>query len=440
MQQYNVSEGRDEAATAGVYLEETVKALGLYTTFGIRQDVASAFGSQVKKAPPSYPKFDFSYPVSDQSFFPQQPWISVLRLRLAYGQSGNQASQTAVLNNYTLSQAVFPGAQSATGAIVVSQLGNANLKPERGIEWEGGFDGSFLDNERVHLEVTMYRKFTRDAIQSFSLAPSYGVTSLSQYVNIGDVQNRGLEWTLATKILDTRTISWDVSILGTRNSNKLVHKSPTLNVNGPSNTSLQEGYPVFGFWGSLVESYNDLNGDHILAPSEIKFSSPVFLGAPYPRGAYTYVSSVGLWNNAVRVSANIHQEVGKSTQLFVGGLYYGTGNFYPRAAVDRTAPLAQQAAYIQAALNNAAYLTTASSIRLNELSISYNVPPALTRKTLHASSLAIVVAGRNLGLWSSYAGKDPNVDTSGSLGEANEDNALGIPPTRDWTLRFNLGL
>lgn len=436
-QQYAVTESRDEAATAGIYLEETVGLFGVYNTFGIRRDVASAFGREIKtESPPYYPKLDLSYPISDKSFFPKQPYISSLRLRLAYGQSGNQASQTAVLNNYSVSQVTYGGTTSATNSVLVTQLGNPFLKPEKTTEWEGGVDVSFFENERVHAEVTMYRKFTHDAIISLPLAPSYGQDNLSQYVNLGNVENRGLEVSLTTKLLDTRAVNWDLVLNGTKNTNKLVHKSPLLNVAGPLNTQFREGYPLYGYWGAPVESYADANGDGFLEQNEIKFGSQEYLGAPYPKGEVTYASNLGLWNGAIRIHANLDQILGQTTQLLVGN----SGNYHPRAAVDRTAPLAQQAAYIQAVVNNNAYIGTSSSVRLNELSVTYTVPAATARRLLRVSSLAVTLAGRNLALWTNYAGKDPNVDTSGLFGEATQDNSLGTPQPREWALRFTLGL
>lgn len=434
-QQYAVAESRDEAATAGIYLEETVNAFGLYTTFGVRQDVASAFGGQVTKSPPNYPKFNFSYPLSDQGFFPKQSFVSSLRLRLAYGQSGNQASQTAILNQYSLNQITYPGSTVANNSVLVSQLGNSNLKPEKGTEWEGGFDVSFLDNERVHAEVTLYRKYTRDAIVALPLAPSYGEDNLNQYVNLGNVENRGLEVQVTTKLIDTRSLAWDLTINGSKNSNKLVHRASTLNVNGPLNTQFREGYPLYGYWGLPVLSYGDANGDGFLEQNEVAFGQQVYMGAPYPKGELTYSTGISLWNGNLRFNALLDQVIGQTTQLTV----YYSGNYFPRAAVDRTAPLGQQAAYIQAALNNNTYLGTSSTVRLNELSATYNVPVRIVRQ-VHAQSLSVTLAGRNLALWSSYAGKDPDVDTSGLLGEASQDNGLGTPQPRSWALRFNLGL
>jgi hypothetical protein len=217
-----------------------------------------------------------------------------------------------------------------------------------------------------------------------------------------------------------------------------VHKSPDLNVNGPLNTQFVEGYPLFGYWGVPVESYNDVNRDSILAPSEIKFGSPVFMGAPYPKREVTYQSGLTFFGGMLGVNASLDQITGQATPLLIGNS--GASGILPRAAVDRTAPLAEQAAYIQALLNNRSYILTTSSVRLNELSVTYNMPVSMARRIFHVHSAALTFAGRNLALWSNYAGKDPNVDTSGLFGDATQDSGLGTPQPRMFTFRFNLGL
>ena len=438
-QMFAVSESRDNAATAGVYIEETISLFGIYYTLGVRHDVASAFGSTVTKSPPNYPKFNFSYPLSEQSFFPKQSVVSSLRLRLAYGQSGNQASQTAVLNNYALTPIELING-STTSTVLVTQLGNSGLRPERGTEWEGGFDISFLDNERAHAEVTVSRKYTRDEIVALTLAPSFGVDNRSQFYNLGDVDDRSFETSFSARVLDTRAVSWNVSFHTTKNTNKLVKLAKGVNANGPLNTQFRAGYPVFGYWGAPVEGYADINGDSILAPSEITFGPQSYMGAPYPKGELGYQSDLSLWNGVLRFNVNINQVVGQTTQLQVANQVYNSSSYLPRAAVDRRASLAQQAAYVEAVLNNDTYLGTSSAVRLNELSATYNVPARITQRFLRAQSLGITLAGRNLAVWSSYAGKDPNVDTSGLFGEATLDNGTGTPQPRIWVLRFNLGL
>jgi len=434
-QPYALTEDQDEAATAGWYVEETINAFGFYTTLGRRQDVASAFGGQVNKSPPNYPKFNFSYPLSEQSFFPKQPYVTNLRLRLAYGQSGNQASQTAVRNSYYTTQTTYPNNSSAVSLITLTTLGNPELRPEKGTEWEGGFDISFLDNERIHFEATMSRKFTRDAIMQVPKAMSYGVDNLYQFVNLGNVEDRSLELGARVRVFDTRALSWDLNINASRLRNKLVHKAADFYGGGPTGDyNFTEGYPLFGLWSAPVVSYADRNGDGILAQDEVVLGPLTFQGAPYPSSNMTYGNDISLLNHALRISATFDQVNG------VTNLYTNQGNRWPRGAVDPTAPLAQQAAWIQTALNNYQFMAKARTVRFNELSVSYDVPATLVRRWLRANSLALTFAGRNLAIWTTYIGKDPNVDTSGQLGDGSRDNGSGTPQPRNFLFRLNLGL
>jgi len=438
-QQFSVSESQDQSATAGWYLEQGATLFGVYGTMGIRKDVSSGFGGQVNKTPPTYPKFDFSYPLSEQSFFPKQSWLTSLRLRLAYGQSGNVTSQTAVLNQYLLQQESFLSNGSTSPVIVLQAVGNPNLKPERGVEWEGGVDFSLFDNERIQTRFTMYRKYTRDQISNVVLPPSYGTESTTQYVNLGNVENRGTELSVIVKMLDTRPVAWDFTINASKTSNKLVHKASGASPYCGPYSQCAEGYPLFGFWGVPIASYADANHDGILEQSEIIFGPPAFMGAPYPKSELSYINDVSLFNGSLRVNANINQVNGQSVEKFISGI--GPN---PRGAVDPTAPLAEQAAWIQANVtggpNNAVYLGQISYVRFNELSVTYNVPPRLLQRFLWSRSLGVTLAGRNLALWSHYLGGDPAVNTDSRMEEIFSDDGTGVPQPRNWTVRFNLGL
>jgi len=436
-ERYRVNDAADASASAGVYIEETVNLLGFYYTFGIRRDVASGFGGQTIKQPPQYPKFNLSVPLSDKDFFPKQSIVSLMRVRVAYGQSGNQASQTAVLNNYLGS--TFVNSTSSQRAISLQQLGNAALRPEKSAEWEGGFDVSFLENERINTRLTMSRKFTHDLINSFTLPDSYGFNGIGgnsqQYENIGDVVSHSTELSLDARLLDRRALTWNVMVGITRSSNTLVHKAVTGSTYGGNGTQFREGYPLFSYWGSPVVSYADVNHDGILEQNEMTLGPLSFFGAPYPTSTINYNSDVALWNGALRLSATVMQVNGQVTPLCIDV----SCGVYPRAAVDRAAPLAQQAAYIQAVYNGGRYLSNSSSVRLNEASMTYTLPAPFAQRLLHAQSVSFTLSGRNLALWTTYAGQDPNVDTSGLLGETSSDNGLGTPQPRSWIVRCNLG-
>jgi len=443
---YTVSESQDQSATAGVYVEESLGLFGLFVTTGIRRDVSSGFGSAVNRTPPNYPKFDLSYPISEQSFFPKQSLVSSLRLRVAYGQSGNAASQSGTLNTYQQQQELFGPSNTPTAIIVMTGLGNRDLKPERGVEWEGGFDLSLFERERVRVGFTMYRKFTRDAINWLPIASSYGLgTGTLMYANLGDVENRGLEATVDVRPIDSRLLTWNLTINGTKNTSKLVHKAQTLRADGQGDTRNVEGYPLFGYWGIPVASYADANHNGILEPQEVMFGPSKYLGSAAPRGELTYANSIGLFNGTLHVGANFDQVLGQVTVRYID-----SDGGRPRAAVDPTAPLAEQAGWIQAVVNfsdghggntqGAEYFSEASTLRFNELSVAYDVPAKLVQRLLHGRALQVTVAARNLALWTNYVGKDPNVSTQASVDEFSFDFGTGVSQPRNVTLRFNLSL
>jgi TonB-linked SusC/RagA family outer membrane protein len=439
-QLYEVSEGRDESATAGWYLEESAAIRDhLYLTAGFRQDVSSAFGTNVNNSSPVYPKYSLSWLLSEEPFMPRFRGLTSLRLRAAYGYSGQQASQTSVQRNFVTTTNVSNGV--LVPGIQMTSIGNPDLRPERTGEAEGGFDLSLFGNDRVTVGLTLYRKLSKDAIVPINLAPSYGIPSTGlgavQMENIGSVQNRGTELQITGKIVDTRPFGWDLTVNYTQNSNKVVHKDPRAQ-SPNSNTTFKEGYPLYAYFGYQMQSYNDANHDGILAYNEVTWTdSLVFFGAPYPKSETTYLNGFTLFNGMLRVAASFDvirgmiNTLDASPRIALGA----------RCEVDASCSLADQAAAMQA-LKNTLWMTPSNSVRFQELSLTYNVPGPWIRRYVHAQSGAITFAGRNLALWTNYIDKDPNVDRAydSSFGDDVSNDGTTLPQPRNWTLRFTLGL
>ncbi|MBK8056305.1 MAG: TonB-dependent receptor [Gemmatimonadetes bacterium] len=102
--------------------------------------------------------------------------------------------------------------------VTFTSLGNDVLKPERATEFEGGFD-SRLFQDRVSLELTYYRKLTKDALIGAVVPPSLGTGLSTQRANLGSVRNSGLEVLVNALVLDTRNLTWNTSINGSTNDN-----------------------------------------------------------------------------------------------------------------------------------------------------------------------------------------------------------------------------
>lgn len=81
-------------------------------------------------------------------------------------------------------------------------------------------------------------------------------------------------------------------------------------------------------------------------------------------------------------------------------------------------------------------IQTVSTMRFNSLSVSFNARPSLARH-IGATSLSIALQGTNLGLFTNYRGKDPNVNAY-STGNSIADTGV-LPAPRSWQVRVGLG-
>ena len=115
--------------------------------------------------------------------------MNTLRLRAAYGQSGQQPAQFAALRTYN--PVTGP---NDVGTVTPGTVGNPDLGPERSGELELGFDAGFF-GDRLSMEFTYYNNQTRDAILLRQIAPSTGFSG-SQWVNAGRIDNKGIELAL----------------------------------------------------------------------------------------------------------------------------------------------------------------------------------------------------------------------------------------------------
>jgi outer membrane receptor protein involved in Fe transport len=170
----------------------------------MRADGNSAFGKNFKAA--YYPKFSASWVASEEPFLASSKFISQLKLRGAWGRAGLQPDVFSAIQTYTAAVG-----SSGLGGVTPSNFGNANLKPEIGEETEVGFDAGLFD-QHLGVEFTFYNKDIKDAIISAPLKPSRGFPGV-QYLNIGKTRNRGIELALNSAVVNGRR--WGLDLRGT---------------------------------------------------------------------------------------------------------------------------------------------------------------------------------------------------------------------------------
>lgn len=422
-----------EKRTLGYYAEQLFSINEkLYITAGVRRDAASAFGKNFNAV--YYPKFGASWLVSDQAFFHRPDWISSLRLRGTYGASGQIPGATDAVRFYnanatTLASGDTPGAS-------LGSLGNQSLRPEFSAETEFGFDLAMF-NGKTNIELTSYDKTTRDALIQRQIAPSLsGLTT--QFVNVGKIQNKGVELTWNQKLIDTKQLGLDFALTGSTVNNKMLVLGEGISPIASGNRNTQQnrpGYPLFGLWDKSY-TFADANGDGILLLSEIKYSdTTVYQGSTLPTKEMAFTPSIELLDHKLKISSQFDRKWG--FRKFNNTLRHQCMNGVScRGRYDASAPLEMQVAALST--SQAIYtgmFEDGQFTRWRELSVSYELPAYLASK-VRASRWSIIATGRNLAVWTKYTGVDPEAAQSNSDARGNEEY-FSTPPLRTFTLRLN---
>ncbi len=425
------TEVRNALATLGWFADQSASFRdALFVTAAIRADAASSFGTQAR--PMIYPKFNASWLISRESFFPSTSYLTSLRLRGAFGQAGVQPGTDARFRSFGSIRSNFDGIQ-VTGFNLRS-LGNTGLVPERSIEYEAGFDLS-LWNDRMTFDVTRYQKTTNDALVARTLPPSFGFPSRQE--NVGKIRNSGLEISTSARPVISTAANWNVTLAYSKNSNKLMKLSANSGVPW-GGMRYVEGYPVNAFWARPIIAYNDNDGNGILTPDEVKLAdSAVYIGQTIPKMEFSLHSDLGLMNGRVTIGTGFNYQ-GGLTQ-FNSLLNSQCGDRRCRFAVDPSVSLAEQLYAFGSVFggNSSAQVVydRVSWMRWSDLSVTVHGTPAMAR-IFRGRTVSLSLMGRNLALWSKYRGADPEVNTS-NLGNVTADGGA-IPQTREWSMRFNL--
>ncbi|MGZ8755255.1 MAG: TonB-dependent receptor domain-containing protein [Acidimicrobiia bacterium] len=424
-----------ESRSIGSYIEEEVNLKErLFVTAGLRFDDNSAFGQNFNAT--AYPKASVSWLLSDEPFFSANA-VNTLRLRAAYGASGQQPGTTDALRFFSPTAGKKDGA--GTTGISFGSLGNTNLKPERSREFEVGLDAG-LFNDRVSLEFTYYNKLTKDALIERDIAPSLGADQ-SQFVNLSRIRNSGFELAISTRLIDNSSVAWDLTLSGSTTKNRILELGEGVS---PIFVGFYQqhraGYPSGGYWAPTV-SFNDANSDGIIDLTEVELSdSAVFLGTALPTREASLNSQLAIFGGRVVLGTQFDYRGG---HLIDNSLeqFRCFSVVICRGDYDKTAPLKEQAlaqaTFLPTGGNSVAFLEPGWFIKLRELSLTFEAPDRWAR-AFRASRLSLTLAGRNLWTITDYSGVDPEVNAFGQDNFATGDFESQAQ-VRFWTARLNVG-
>ena len=138
-----------------------------------------------------------------------------LALRLNVGTTGSQSyNRNQAGNMYTYTQSVYGGYFGT----IISTLGNPELQGQRTYNRNIGLDGSFFSN-KLNFELNYYYNTTKGNLTTITVAPSIGFSSYK--ANMGDLTNRGYEFSVSYTPVKTKKMLLNLSFNGAHNTNRI---------------------------------------------------------------------------------------------------------------------------------------------------------------------------------------------------------------------------
>lgn len=408
----------------------------LFLTVAGRNDWVSNFSKDNRSV--FYPSASLSFlPTSVFEEIKSQNGLNYLKIRAGYGTSANFGDLGFPVAN-TLSLDV-KDSQDNVGANIVSNttgavLGNPDLKPELLTEIEIGIEARLIDN-RVNLDLSLYKRTTKDLIINRPLDPATGFTSTR--TNIGEIENKGIEIDLGVDFFRSNEeggLNWNVNFNFTSYKSKVIDLGLDTDLvvySGFSNlgNAAIPGEPLGVLFGQKI--LRDASGNLVVGSGGFYTADPNdgIIGDPNPDFVMNVRNSVSYKNVTFGFQFNYTQGgdiLSQTIAVLMGrGLITETidrENTYILPGVDASGNPNR----IQ--INNSDYffqnvgfgpaemqVYDASVVRLQEVSLAYNVPSKFLDRTPFGS-VTLTASGSNLWYDAFNTPKGANFDpnTSGT--------------------------
>jgi len=412
----------------------------------VRRDGFSGFGVNSKYV--TLPSFSLGWILSEEQFMDKLDWL-YLKLRLSYGQNGNQGAgrytSLSKMNNTSYSY------NGTTGVGVYpnhDQLGNSSLAWEKTSSFNLGVDFGLLENRRISGSVDVYTSKTTDVLVRRKLPYSSGYEQ--GWTNIGGVDTKGLDLELRSTNLETKDFSWTSAFTLTLYRDK-ISKLYGAGGNEDIGNSWFVGEPIqsiydyniIGLWteqdlysGNIYNNwypgqfkYEDLNGDGVIDPDNDR----KIVGYKAPNFRYSFSNTVAYKNWSLYFMLN---------SIWGGNGYYQLNNaeFLNVASRSDDVYRLNQAnvrpywtpdngvtnatGIYNSQPQNSGIFQDRSFIRLQDISLMYKFSPKMLKTIGGFDYMQLYVSAKNLYTWTKWEGWDPEIAD-------DADNRRHRPNTRN---------
>jgi len=378
--------------------------------------------------------------ISEMTTLPN--FINFLKVRGSFATVGNDIAPFASRPTNNLISGVFTTAQ-------VIPFGNKLLQPEQTKSVEAGLEGRFLA-DKLSLEVTVYKSNTKN--QYFQFGGPLGAGGNTYYINLGNVQNSGVEITLGYTPINTSKLTWKSNVVFTRNVSLITDLPSQLGGEYPISPEGVNNYSLRIKEGS---KFGDLYGKKFQRAKD----GSIYVddtGRPIPAsGGLAYLGNTQNkftlgWNNSISVNkfsinllidGRVGGNVMSITQAMLDeyGVSQATADARNAGGVDMPATMISNeskwsgklpAEQFYTAVGGRAgitenYVYSATCFRVRELSVGYSLPI----KGKFAKDVRVSLVARNLLFLYKDAPFDPELSMSTNNGVQGVD-VFSVPATR----------
>ena len=416
----------------------------IYFSGSYRRDASSRFHPDHRWG--NFWSLGAAWIINRESWF-NASWVNMLKVKASYGSQGNDnlGSRAESYYRYTDYREILSSGDGVTS--VLYQKGNPDITWETNANLNVGVEFGFWDN-RLSGSIDVFNRKTTDMLFELATPIESGYTTI--FTNIGDMVNRGLEIELNADLIRTKNLVWDFSLNMTHYKNKVTHLPEQFKNNTTadgkhvgrwqSTKFLTEGESVFSFYvptyagvdpetgKSLWYTYktDDAGNKERIKTDDYSVASQEgreMHGDALPDVYGGFGTSLRF--HGVDFSIGFTYQLGGQV-LDQGYMFYmgspagtSTGNNYHHDLLNSWTPENSGSNIPRFAYNDSdqaaisdRFLTSASYLNIQNITLGYTLPKRITRKFL-VENLRIYLACDNVWYWSKRQGLDPRQAING---------------------------